>query len=70
MRAFGCRLVLLSCLVLSVALSAQAQLDLRGGYAGRAAATVTGDELIGQTNLWVLEVDFKKPRMISKGMLF
>lgn len=65
MRAFGIQSTLASCLVLSVALSAQAQLDLRGGYAGRAAATVTGDELIGQTNLWVLEVDFKKPRMIS-----
>lgn len=65
MRAFGCRLVLLSCLVLSVALSAQAQSNQRGGYVGKVAATVTGDELIGQTNLWVLEVDFKKPRMIS-----
>ena len=65
MRVFGIRLALLSFLVLSLSVSAQAQTALRGGYAGRAASTVTGDELIGQTNLWVMEVDFKKPRMIS-----
>lgn len=36
-----------------------------GGYRGYAPATVTGDELRTQTDLWVLEVHFKPMRMIS-----
>lgn len=53
------------CLLLAAAVPAQAQSSrLTGGYAGRAPATVTGDELGRQTNLWVLEVDFKPMRMI------
>ena len=66
MLRFGIRMTICSCLLLLSAapLSAQTK-PLTGGYAGRAAATVTGPELSGQTNLWVLEVDFKPPRMIS-----
>lgn len=66
MKTIGSRSALCFGLVLFVAVSAQAQSKrLSGGYAGRAAATVEAEELLGQTNLWVLEVDFKKPRMIS-----
>lgn len=54
------------CVLLSGAVLAQAQgRPLTGGYSGRAQATVTGEELSKQTNLWVLEVEFKPMRMVS-----
>lgn len=66
MKTLGTRIVLSCCLLLAAALSAEAQSrPLKGGYVARALATVTGNELSGQTDLWVLEVEFKLPRMVS-----